>query len=100
MDKLARLRALCAADPKNAFAWYTLAMELKKTDVKAALETFERIHGEHPSYVANYYHYGKTLEEAGDEENAKRIYGEGMNVAKDAGDLKTYGELETALDLL
>jgi hypothetical protein len=100
MDKLLRLRALCAADPKNAFAWYTLAMEEKKTDPKAALVSFQKVHDEHPSYVPNYYHYGKALEESGDDANAKRVYQEGMKAAKDAGDMKTHDEIEAALDLL
>jgi hypothetical protein len=99
-DKLTRLRALCAADPTNAFAWYTLAMEEKKIDPKGALLTFRRVHDEHPEYVPSYYHYAKTLEENGDEATARAIYREGMKVAKAAGDQKTHDELEAALDLL
>jgi predicted Zn-dependent protease len=100
VDKLERLRALCNADPNNPFAWYTLAMELKKTDPKAALAIFADIHAKHPSYVANYYHYAKTLEEAGDDDHAKVIYRQGMDAARAAGNMHTYGELEAALDLL
>ena len=60
-SKIDRIRALCEADPSNAFAWYSLAMEEKKTDMPAALRTFERVHTDHPKYVPNYYHYAQTL---------------------------------------
>jgi tetratricopeptide (TPR) repeat protein len=99
-SKLERLRDLCARDPNNPFAWYTLAMELKKTDVSAALGTFADIRAKHPSYVPSYYHYAKTLEETGATEQAKEIYREGIAVAQRAGDLHAVSELSAALDLL
>jgi hypothetical protein len=100
MSKLDRLRALCLSDPNNVFAFYTLAMELKKTDAKAALPIFADIRAKHPDYVPSYYQYAKTLEETGDDAQAKTIYREGMEVAKKAGDMHAFGELEAALDLL
>src|SRR5690349_20069699 len=100
IDRLKRMRALCESDPNNVFAWYTLAMEQKKTDAKAALGIFADIRAKHPQYVPSYYQYAKALEESGDEERASAIYREGMSVAKAAGDMHAYGELEAALDLL
>jgi predicted Zn-dependent protease len=100
MDRLARLKMLCDADPTNPFAWYTLAMEQKKTDAQAALATFATLRTNHPAYVATYYQYAKTYEQAGDFDRAKETYREGMKVARAAGDNHAYGELETALDLL
>lgn len=99
-SKLDRLRDLCARDPNNAFAWYTLAMELKKTDLSAALGTFADIRAKHPSYVPSYYHFAKTLEEAGELEQAKEIYREGIAAAQKAGDMHAMSELSAALDML
>lgn len=99
-SKIERLHALLAQDPNNAFARYTLAMELKKTDVAAALATFADIRAQHPSYVASYYHYAKTLEDSGEVEQAKAIYREGIDVAKSAGDMHAVSELSAALDML
>ena len=62
--KLARLHALLQADPSNAFGWYSLAMEQRKTDVAAALETFEKVHREFGDYLPNYYHYAQTLKQS------------------------------------
>jgi tetratricopeptide (TPR) repeat protein len=99
-SKLDRLRELCARDPNNPFAWYTLAMELKKTDLSGALGTFADIRAKHPSYVPSYYHYAKSLEEAGELERAKEIYREGIDAATRAGDAHAVSELSAALDLL
>lgn len=100
MTKIDRIRALAEADPSNAFAWYSLAMEEKKTDLPAALATFERVRTQHPKYVPNYYHYAQALVTSGDNERAKQIYKEGMATARAAGDMHAYGELESALDLI
>ena len=99
-SKIDRLRELCARDPENPFAWYTLAMELKKTDLPAALAVFADIRAKYPAYVPSYYHYAKTLEQAGEVDRAKEIYREGVDVAKRAGDAHAMSELAAALDLL
>lgn len=95
--KIERIRAVLATNPTDPFAWYSLAMEQRKTDVPAALETFAKVRAEFPDYVANYYHYGQVLFEAGEVARAKEIYREGMTAAKAKGDMHAYGELEAAL---
>lgn len=100
MNRLERMRALCAADPKNVLASYSLAMEIKKTDPQASLEVFEGIRRAHPGYVASYYHYGQTLQKMGELERAASIYREGLAAARSAGDMHAHGELEQALDLI
>ena len=98
--KLARIRALCEADPGNPFGWYSLAIEQKKTDAAAALEIFARVHSEHADYLPNYYHYGQTLADDGEVDQAKAVLEQGIAVATKAGDAHTLGELRDALDLL
>ena len=99
-SKLERLKALCAADPKNPFGWYSLAIEQKETDAREAIEVFAKVHDEHPEYLANYYHFAGTLAEEGEVERAQVIYEEGIALAKKQGDAHTLSELEAALDLL
>jgi predicted Zn-dependent protease len=98
--KLERIQAACAADPKNPFGWYSLAMEQKKTDPAAALRIFERVRAEHPGYVPNYYHYAQTLEQTGDISRAEDVYREGLTAAAKAGDGHAAGELEAQLERL
>ena len=100
VNRLERLEAMCTAHPDNAFAWYSLALERKKTDLPGALEAFERLHREHPDYLPNYFHYAQTLEQAEEEERAEEIYREGMKLANEKGETHAHDELEAALDLL
>lgn len=100
MSRLERIRALAESRPDDPFAWYSLAMEQKKTDVPGALALFQRVHDRHPAYVPNYYHYAKTLDEAGDAAAAVVIYREGITVARAAGDDHAASELSAALELL
>lgn len=98
--KLLRLRAYCEANPGEPFAWYSLAMEQKTTDVAAALELFAKVHDDFASYLPNYYHYAKTLADEGEDERAGEIFREGIALARSVGDAHTLSELEAALDLL
>jgi hypothetical protein len=100
MNRLAQLEALARARPDDPFAWYSLALEKKKSDVRGAVELFEKLRTQHPDYLASYYQYGKALEEVEESERAAAVYREGIEVARRQGNAKTLGELETALDLL
>jgi tetratricopeptide (TPR) repeat protein len=99
-SKVERLREMVERDPANVFARYTLAMELKKSDLPGALGIFGEIHAKHPSYVPSYYQYAKALEESGDLERARAIYATGIEAARAAGDSHAMSELSAALDLL
>lgn len=100
MKRLMQLEALAKARPDDPFAWYSLALEKKKTDLPGALEVFHKIHEAHPSYLPNYYHYGKALEEAEETERAAAILLEGIEVARAQGNGHALSELQGALDLL
>ncbi len=100
MNRLERMYALCQAQPSNAFAWYSLAMELRKSNLPQALEVFGQLQQNHPDYLPAYYHHGKTLEDAERPEDAKSVYRQGIVLAQRVGDGHALGELETALDLL
>ena len=96
--KLERLRAFCEAKPDDPFAWYSMAMEQRKTDVPGALATFQLIRERHPKYVPNYYHFADALGNAGDSDRAAEVTRAGMEIARAAGDMHAYGELEGLLD--
>jgi len=98
--KLARIRALLESDPNNAFGWYSLAMEERKTDEGAALATFARVRRDFPEYLPNYYHYAQAAAAGGDLEQARQLYRDGIELARKLGDTHTLSELQGALDLL
>jgi predicted Zn-dependent protease len=98
--RLEQMKALVASHPDNPMAWYSLALEQKKTDIPAALATFASLLEKHPSYVPAYYHYGQTLVSAGEDDRAKEIYNRGIALANQAGDAHAASELAGALELL
>ena len=53
-----------------------------------------------PDYLASYLQAGQTLEKLNRVEEAREFYRKGMEVALRKGDMKTRGELDSALELL
>lgn len=98
--RLEQMRALVQAHPENPLAWYSLALEQKKTDLPGALQTFSELLVRHPDYLATYFHYGQALVGAGEDEKAKEIYEKGLTLARAKGDAHAASELQSALDLL
>jgi hypothetical protein len=96
--KLDRIRAVCAAQPREPFAWYSLAMELWKTSTTEATETFVRVHRDFPDYLPAYYQHGKLLAELGRPEAARPVLEAGIVLARRVGDGHALGELSAALD--
>ncbi|MFO0725540.1 MAG: tetratricopeptide repeat protein [Myxococcota bacterium] len=93
-----RIRALVAANPADAFGWYSLAMEERKVSSDAALATFQKILKEHPSYLPAYYQHGKLLIERGAPAEAQVILQAGISLAQRVGDGHALGELSALLE--
>ena len=98
--KLDRIRAVCAAQPHEPFAWYSLAMEEWKTDATTAATTFTRLKNEFPDYLPSYYQYGKLLSEGGETASARAVLEAGVALARRMGDAHALGELHASLDAL
>lgn len=100
-DRLQQLQSLLAEDPQDDFLLFALAKEYeKKGDDAQALHYYERLRQHHPGYVGLYYHLAKLWERRGDAPAAFRIYTEGMEVARRAGDQHALSELAGARLLL
>jgi len=100
MSKLERIRAICAAQPKEPFGWYSLAMEEWKTDAAAAALSFARVRADFPAYLPNYYQYAKLLVERGETADAREVLQAGIALAQRTGDGHALGELSASLDQL
>lgn len=100
-ERLDMLKALLAEDPNNKFARYGLAMEYSKAgQLDTAVSEFRALIASDPNYCAAYFHAGQVLERAGDVEQARAMYEQGIEAATRAGDAHTRSELQGALDLL
>ena len=101
MDRLARLKALVEENPQDRFARYGLAMELASQGrLEESLGEFRALSSLDADYVASYLQTGQTLEKLNRVEEAREVYRKGIEVAARRGDMKTRGELESALELL
>ncbi len=103
MEKSRRevLEEYLAASPNDSFVRYGLAQEyLQQGEAAKAVEQFQELLRLNSSYAAAYYHLGQTLEKLGRLEQAREIYGQGIELTGQMGDLHARSELQAALDLL
>lgn len=92
------LEEFLAANPKDAFARYGLAMECaSQDDAQAAIENFEKLLAENPNYVAGYFQYGQLLARLSRTADARRTFGHGIEAARRSGDQHASSEMEAAL---
>ncbi|HEY1163690.1 MAG TPA: tetratricopeptide repeat protein [Chitinophaga sp.] len=99
MDRISKLKAFLESSPEDSFLKHALALEyIKLNDDDAARRLFEEVLEHEPGYVGSYYHLGKLLERAGEQDKARSIYEKGMAVAKAAKDMHAYNELQAAYE--
>ncbi|MBL0071405.1 MAG: tetratricopeptide repeat protein [Bacteroidetes bacterium] len=99
--RIAMLNSYLAEDPSDSFSRYALALELiKLSNLEEAMNHMIFINQNDPSYLPNYYHYGKLLEQSGRKSEALAIYQEGETVARIQKNAHTLNELTNAREAL
>ena len=99
--RLEILKSLVEQDPANAFTRYGLAMEyVNGGELQSAMTELSALLEHNPNYAAGYFHGGQALEKMGRIEEAKALYGRGIEVTAKTGDGHTRSELQGALDML
>ncbi len=98
MERIKQLEALVNSEPGNALFRYTLGMEYLKAgeyaNAAAALREAIRIA---QNYSAAYRGLGKSLEKAGQVEEAAQVYQTGIEIANQQGDIQTAKEMDVFL---
>ncbi len=98
MDRLEALLQFYREDPHDAFTRFALAQEYwKRGDVAQALHFFEGLRADHPNYVGTYYHLARLYQTLGRLDEARRTYQQGIEVARQLGEVKALAELQDAL---
>lgn len=101
MDRLEKLKEFLKTNPADSFVQHAMALEYIKLGNDAAAKVlFEEIINREPGYVGTYYHLAKLLERNGKTEEAIKIYEQGMEESKKAGENHVYGELRGAYEEL
>ena len=99
--RIEMLQSYLAEDPSDSFSRYALALEhIKLSNMEEALNHMAFIFQNDPSYLPNYYHYGKLLEETGRKSDALAIYQNGETLAKIQKNAHTLNELRGAREAL
>ena len=97
--RIEQLQNFLQQSPSDPFLHHALALEfIKDGEDQSAEKHFRTNLDAVPDYVATYYHLGKLLERDGRADDAMAIYERGMVVAKAAGDMHTYSELQSAYE--
>ena len=95
------LKAYLAEDPADPFMKYALALEYIRLDkLNDAVSLLENVLKQNSDYLPAYYHLGKLYEKTSRNDDALRVYSEGMEVARSQKDLHTLSELQGAYDML
>jgi predicted Zn-dependent protease len=96
--RLAFLEQTTRAGSADSFAWYALALEYRKEQrPDDAVTAFESLRAKDPGYLPMYLMAGQTLAEANRADDASAWLRAGIELARERGDGKTLGELESAL---
>jgi Tfp pilus assembly protein PilF len=101
MDRIAALKELLAENPTDTFARYGLAMEYSKAgDMAAALSEFNIIIQQNPDYTPAYQMAGQMLMSAGQMEEARKMFENGIASARKVGNLHAASEMQGMLDVM
>ena len=88
-------RKLLERDPENPMVLYSLGSELfKEKKYSEAREHLYRAVRNKPDYSVAYRTLGRTLYELGEDDEARRVFSEGREVAQSNGDLQTVKEID------
>src|SRR4026209_63655 len=101
MDRVEKIKEMLTENPKDSFLCHALALEyIKLGNDGDAEKLFESILENEPGYIGTYYHLAKLLERMGKTDEAIKVYEEGMEEAKKAGDNHSLSELRSAFEEL
>jgi Tfp pilus assembly protein PilF len=101
MDRIEKLKEYLKKEQKDSFLQHALALEyIKVGNDQEARKLFVEILLREPTYLGSYYHLARLLERTGETDKAIKIYEQGMQQAKIAGDNHSYSELQAAYDNL
>lgn len=99
MDRIEKLKEFLRDNPADSFLQHALALEyISLGEDREARVLFETVLRNDAGYIGTYYHLAKLLERTGENEEAKRVYEKGIEMAKNAGDNHALNELRSAYE--
>lgn len=97
-QRMESLRAMAEAQPEEALVWYGLANEyVKLAHWREAVDALSRVVSLNPDYTSAYQLLGTAHANLGEHAEARRAWGEGVEVAKRTGAWKAQRHMESLL---
>ena len=97
-QRRAQIEAMLVDEPQDRFLRYCLAVEMHADgDTPAALEKFLELCRDEPPHVAAFFRRGQLLVELDRIEEARSVLREGIETARNQGDLHAAGEMSELL---
>ncbi len=97
-DRLNQILGMLEKNPEDSFLCYAAALEFKKNQkIDSAIDLLEKLLARDENYLPAYYQLGKLFEVALEFEKAKSIFLKGKTIAMNQKDMKTFSELEAAM---
>lgn len=94
-NRLEQLISILESGSNDPFIRYAIATEyLKDNRVKEALHYYEDLIENNPDYIGTYYHLGKLYSQIDRVEDAKLVFEQGIEIAKENKNLHALSELQ------
>jgi|TARA_B110000908_G_C10228783_1_gene439456 tetratricopeptide (TPR) repeat protein len=99
--RIEQIKTFLNETPEDAFLLYALATEhVSLGNDDEALLLYLNLVAKQPDYFATYYHLGKLYERISEDDEAEKIYEQGLAVTKRLGQKHAHGELRGAYEEL
>lgn len=97
-DRIQYLFNLLEETPKDSFVLFALGKEFEKVgDFEQSAFYFETLKNNNPDYVGLYLHLGQLYQKMEKSDMAKKVFVEGILIARKMGDFHALGELNSIL---
>lgn len=97
----AKIEAMLASEPQDVFLRYSLAMEMTKDgEVQQALELYAALAAEDPPHVPAFFRTAQILADGQQVAAARTALRDGIEAARQQGDMHAAGEMSEMLSEL
>lgn len=90
------LKSFIADDPNEPFNKYALAMEYYELKPNDSMALLQNLLQDHPGYLPTYFKLAHLLWDNEEWELADKVFKNGLSLAEEQNDSKTYKELKSA----
>ena len=95
-ERLKQLLQFLKEEPADPFNLYAIALEYQQEYPQKALQYFETLLAEHPTYTGTYYHAARLYITLNMIDKAEAVFKRGLQITRQEGDHHAHRELQNA----